>query len=109
MAARTVTTYRPTPDQWAHGLAAYVRDVVERDRGPRSGVTLGLCKIVPPDGAAFWKSGAQAEALCLASAAATPSVTPLALPAPSSSAASSSSSSSSASSSSSSIEREHIL
>ena len=55
--AQQVTVYRPTPEEWSRGLAAYVRDVVERDRGPRSGVALGLCKIVPPE-ERFWKSAA---------------------------------------------------
>ena len=36
--------YHPTPSQWAMGLVAFVRDVVE----PSGGHKAGLCRIVPP-------------------------------------------------------------
>ena len=40
-----IPVYRPTPDEWRMGLAAYVERVVE----PSGGAAVGLCKVIPPN------------------------------------------------------------
>ena len=55
-----ITTFYPTPEEFRVGLAAYVRETVEKD--PRT-LSCGLAKVVPPS--TFWLSGTAAETLCL--------------------------------------------